>query len=190
MVGVVCPGDCVGGVVVSSGFTVEEDSGFVVVTVVGVVCPGNGCGEGVVGGADVVSSGFVVVIVLEVVSSLFTVEEDHGFVVVVVVGVVCPGNCCGGGEVPGANVVISGLIVVGVLEVISCGFNVDKVVGCGFVVVALVDVVCSGVVGDCCGGGVVGGVDVVNSGFAVVSVLEFVSEVVGEANSKIGRAHV
>ena len=40
-VGVVCPGDCIGGVIVSSGFTVEEDPGFVVVTVVGVVCPGN-----------------------------------------------------------------------------------------------------------------------------------------------------
>lgn len=41
VVGVVCPGDCGGGVVVSSGFAVEEDSGFVVVAVVGVVCSGN-----------------------------------------------------------------------------------------------------------------------------------------------------
>lgn len=40
-VGVVCPGDCVGGVVVSSGFAVEEDPGFVVATVADVVCPGN-----------------------------------------------------------------------------------------------------------------------------------------------------
>lgn len=119
----------------------------------------------------------------EVVSSGFTVEEDPGFVVVAVVGVVCPGNCCGGEEVPGVNVVSSGLVVVAVLEVVSCGFIVDEVVDCGFVVVALVGVVRPGVVGDCCGGGVVGGVDVVSCGFAVVSVLEVVSEVVREVSS-------
>ena len=124
---------------------------------VGDVCPGNCCGGGVVSDVNVVSSGIAVVIVLKVVSSGFTVEEDSGFAVVPVVGVVCPGNCCGGGEVPGVNVVSSGLTVEGILEVVSCGFIVDEVVD------VLVGVVCPGVVSKVVGE--------VSSGFIVVMVV-------------------
>ena len=115
-------------------------SGFIVVIEVGVDCPGvveDCCGGGVVVSVNVVISGFTVVIVLEEVSCGFTVDEDSGFVVDAVVGIVCPGDW------------VVGLVV-------SCGFTVDE--ASGFVVVAVVGVVCSG---DC-----VGGV-VVSAGFAV-----------------------
>ena len=140
-----------------------------VVAVVGVVS------SGFVVGVD--SSALIVVEVVGVVSSGATVDS----VVILDSGVtVVPGVC------PGINVVgvdcVSGKSVVGDVGDVSPGLVVVAVVGnvcgvviSGFIVVTEVGVVCPGVVGDCCGGGVVVGVNVVISGFAVVIVLVVVS---------------
>lgn len=101
-----------------------------------------------------------------------------------VVGVVCPGNCCGGVLVVGVPVVEedSEVSVGNVMDVVvSSGLTVDEVVvRTGSIVVPVGSVVCVGVVGNCCGGGIVVGFDVVISELLVVVVLVVVSGGVGD----------